>query len=103
MTSSPNAERHKATRHAQDAHAWGRSGRKGGDDMLFSDSQLFELSELRSAELRRSLRRERLVRAARSAERPSRSRAVRRVFGQSLVRVGSRLAAEPDLRPARSR
>jgi hypothetical protein len=71
--------------------------------MLFNDRQLFLLSELHSAQVRRSLRRERLVQAVQPAGRPSRRHAARRAFGQSLVRVGSRLAAEPDLQPARSR
>jgi hypothetical protein len=71
--------------------------------MLNNDRQLQVLSELRWDELRDELRRERLVRSVRRVSQPSRSRAVRRVVGQSLVRVGSRLAAEPDLRPARSR
>jgi hypothetical protein len=71
--------------------------------MFNHERVLLELAELRWAELRVSSRRERLARAAHRIDRPSRSRAVRRAVGQSLVRLGSRLAAETDLRPARSR
>jgi hypothetical protein len=56
---------------------------------------LVRAHEDRVAQLRREIH---VMRAARSGRRP-----VRRWVGRQLVRVGARLAADPPLRPARSR
>ncbi|CAN5755640.1 hypothetical protein BH24CHL5_BH24CHL5_00210 [soil metagenome] len=56
-----------------------------------------ELDRLRRRELRETLRRQRLV----ARGRPSRS--IGRVVGRSMIRIGSRLAADPMPEAARSR
>jgi hypothetical protein len=40
---------------------------------------------------------------ARLPQRPSRPSSLRRSIGHSIIRIGARLAAEPNLRPAQSR
>jgi hypothetical protein len=83
---------------AHGARIRGRSGRKGGDHMLFHEHPERTFAALHQASLMRASRDARLIRSPRSPR-----RAIRRALGQSLIGIGHRLAAEHGIQPARSR
>jgi hypothetical protein len=69
--------------------------------MLIHDDRLVRrLHERRIDDLRRAASAQRIQRHQRL---PSDRRSLRRSVGRSMVRLGSRLAADPSLTPVRSR
>ena len=69
---------------------------KGGDEtvQMFAEYQLRLVNERHADEIRQAAE-------ARRFARPSQS--IRQTVGQSIVRIGARLAGEPSLELARSR